>query len=152
MAVPQGHTIRGLNEFLRELGQANRKLAGQALREGNKEAADIIARETQAQASRDRVASKAAGQVRAAADRLEAKITFNKTNRFPYVLGAFFGARRFKQFRPWVGNQYTAGDAGGIHTDGMPYHAAEAIEAKDTEFLDAYGDILERALARAFPD
>lgn len=137
--------IRGLTEFQRALRDIDATLPKE-LRQANKNAAEVVAEAGRARAeSLGGVARKAAPSLRAAAEQRYAKVSLGGA-RYPFALGANFGAQHdvprvsgaaadgtvlgWNQFPEWGGNQFTGG-AG----DRFLYWA---LRARRDEFVAEY--------------
>lgn len=140
--------VEGLDEFrarLKELGAEWPKALGQA----NKQAAGVIVKSAQERA--DALGSTAAhvsSSIKAAAQERAAVITLGG-NSMPMALGAEFGARKYPQFPPWRGNQWTEGDGPAA---GVGYFLNPAVRETRDEFVDVYDAAMRLLTARAFPD
>lgn len=135
---------------LRELQLALRALGAEwprELRKANVDVARIAQDASQHEASGlGGVQAKAAPAIKAGGEQLAAKIVVSATAAYPFALGAFFGAKKYPQFPPWVGNSWDPGGPGG------PYAINAALRSKLDEITDAYGDAMDRLTAKAFPD
>jgi hypothetical protein len=132
--------VRGLKELQRELKAAGAQLPRE-LGRANKEAADIVASAGRARAqSEGGVAAKAAPGIVASGAQGAAKVAIGGS-RYPFGIGAETGAKRYPQFQAYVG----------LDTEGAGYALGPAIVEQEERFIDIYGDVLERLLARAFP-
>jgi hypothetical protein len=105
---------------------------------------------------------KAAGlnrQQRSAAQSLRATRTQNYaavrlgSARFPYALGAEFGAKKrtrrgviARGFRPWRGNQFSG------WSGGPGYFLHPAIREKGPELINEYMQRIDRIMSEAFPE
>jgi hypothetical protein len=100
--------VEGLREVQKALRSADKELAKLLGQRQKKIAADIVNKAESEAQSRGGAAGKAAraGAYRAVSDQRAAKVEL-QGDRFPYVLGGEFGAKRFKQFEPWRGNRFT---------------------------------------------
>lgn len=54
----------------------------------------------------------------------EASVAIRNTGRIPYGLGAFLGAKQYRQFPPWVGNTWDLANGEG------PYVVAPAVGSR----------------------
>lgn len=138
--------VRGLREFQAELRAVDPKLA-RALTKANREIAARVAERAAGKArSAGGVQAKAADAIRGAAGQREAKIAINKGTRFAFADGAFYGAKAYPQFAPWVGNTWDVGGPGGPAA--INPAIAEMVPAIEDFYLNAFED----AVAAAFPD
>lgn len=67
----------------------------------------------------------------------------------PFAQGAVWGAKQYKQFPEWVGNNWEVGGAGG------PYGINMAIRENKDEITESYADgfaYIAAVVAGAFPD
>lgn len=137
--------VRGLREFQAELRTADPKLA-RTMRVANKDIAEKVASRAQAKArSGTPVQAKAAEAIVGAASQRDAKIAINKGTRFKFADGAFYGAKAYPQFDPWVGNTWDPGGPGG--PDAINPAIAEMVPDIEDFYLNAFED----AVAAAFP-
>lgn len=97
--------LRELNKGLRAMGPEAQK----ELKAVNRKVAELVAADSRAAAlSLGGVAAKAAPSIRVSASASGAGIGFGGP-RYPFAGGAEFGALNFKQFKPWRGNDSSAG-------------------------------------------
>jgi septal ring factor EnvC (AmiA/AmiB activator) len=133
--------VRGLDQFRKELRQLDPAL-GRELGKANKRAAEVVASAARAKAmATGGVARKAAPDIKTAAAQRAAKLVLD-ASRNGYAIGAFTGAKRWPQFKPWQGPEIE---------EGKGIAVGPAIVETEDEFLNAYGDALEQLAARAFP-
>lgn len=138
--------VRGLREFQAGLRSANPRLA-RSMRVANKEIATKVSDRAQAKArSGTPVQAKAAETIVGAAGQRDARIAINKGRRFKFADGAFYGAKAYPQFDPWVGNTWEVGGSGG------PAAINPAIAEMVPDIEDFYLNAFEDAVAGAFPD
>lgn len=76
------------------------------------------------------------GGIKAAASNRQAIIRIRNTKSHPFVVGAVMGAKQFRQFPTWAGNQYQAG--GAAIGRGSPPIIGTAIDDKRDEVRDAF--------------
>lgn len=132
--------VEGLADFQRELRKLNADLPKE-LRKANIEAAEVVAKDARQRAEgRGGVAAKSAPSIKAQGEQRRSKITIGGP-KFPFALGAEFGAVEYPQFDPWTGSGSDAG-----------YFFYPAIRDTREEFMDVYEDALDRLARRAFPD
>lgn len=137
--------IVGLAEFQRELKHVSKELGGD-LRKANLAAAEVVASSARSRAtSQGGVAAKSAPSVKAAAEQRRAKVAIGGA-KYPFALGAEFGAKRYPQFKPWRGNQWQPDVAG------VGYFLHPAIRETRDAFMDAYERAIDQLMRRAFPD
>jgi hypothetical protein len=135
--------VRGLKEFQRELRKLQDKQVNAELAALNQKAAQLVVDNVRPVS---RQQAKVAGGIRAAKTFKAAVVSTKNTKRTPFAVGAFFGARRYKQFQPWIGNQWDPGDS-----VSASYGVPHAIAAHLDEIVDVYGDGIEALAAKAFP-
>ena len=129
--------IVGLKELQRDLRAVSADLPKE-LRKANLDVAKIVEAEAKQRASDfGGVRAKAAPAIKGQAEQRRAKIVVDG-NKVPFALGAFYGAKQYKQFPDWVGNSWDAGGPGG------PYAINAAIHDKEDEIVDAYAGIADR--------
>lgn len=135
--------IQGLRQFTRALKQTDAewlRAHREALVDASEELLDAAKAKGAAQggvaAKAARVALKPVRGVNEAGLRLDGR-------RYPYALGAEWGALRYPQFRPWRGNQWDAW-AGG---PGYFVHPAVRDDAPQIieKFMERFDKILDRA-------
>lgn len=106
-AKSQGVRVKGLNELSRSLREMEGGFRDE-LKEANREAAELVARESRSAAyALGGVAAKAAPSLRASAGFNRAGVTLGG-NSYPYALGAAFGGRgrpTTQQFQPHLGRE-----------------------------------------------
>lgn len=138
--------VRGLREMQAGLRAASPKLA-RSMTVANKEIAAKVAAKAQSLArSGTPVQAKASGTIVGAAGQRDAKIAINKGRQFKFADGAFYGAKAYPQFDPWVGNDWEVGGTGG--PDAINPAIADMVPEIEEFYLDAFED----AVAGAFPD
>lgn len=148
MARQPAVEIRGLKEFRAELKAAEGKLERE-LTKANKKAAEVAAERGRAKVSGLLpVQRKVSSLIRAAGLGTKSVVRSGGAG-FPGVLtmGALLGAKRYKQFPAWVGNDWDVGVAGT-----GPYGVNDAIAESLPEFIETYDAMLVELTARAFPD
>lgn len=155
MARASAVQVRGLRAFQSELRAANPKLA-RSMRVANAKIAEKVAANVQAKAlSRGGVVAKAAPAIVGRGEQRGAKIVINKGREFKFADGAFFGAKQWSQFEPWVGNQHEMPWPVGGSDEGPgrgPYAINPGIYESIPEIEEFYLDAFEDAVAGAFPD
>jgi len=136
--------IEGLKEFqmaLRDMGAELPK----SLRDFNVEAADEIVAKGRALAHTPQQA-KAAKSLRASRSSSYVAVLLGDNNRYAFARGAEWGARRYKQFPPWRGNQWMSWGGG------PGYFLHPAIRSVGEHVLDKYWESIRALRARAFPE
>lgn len=150
MTAPPVH-IEGIIPLQKELRAAN-KAYPRLLRIANKEAAEIIAGEARAEAGgQGGVARKSAPSIKAMAQQRNASVKIGG-QKYPFALGAEFGAIVYKQFKPWRGNQHSMPSDISFDEHTTGYFLYPAIRAKRGKVMDVYGELLDKAMKKAFPD
>ncbi len=147
-----GVTVKGLDEFRRELRRLNDKGLVDDLKEANHDVASRVVDWAQRRAS-TRMERSAARTLKASRAQRAAQVTFGGA-KAPYAAGAEFGAirgiprktvrgevRGWNQFREWRGNGRSAG-----------YCLYPAIRDNEKQIIEIYGDAIEKIAGRAFPD
>lgn len=145
MADPIALQIDGLDDFRKHLRATDNRL-GRAMGQANKKAAEVVASEarTRAQGSGGS-AAKGAESIKASAAQRAASVTIGGA-KAPWMPGAEFGARRYRQFPPWRGNQWQP-DSGGVG-----YFLHPAIRETRDEFEETYLEALDELAHQAFPN
>lgn len=142
----------GVKNLASDLRRAAGKEASAALRKAHREIANEV---------RDKARSKArseygkAGSYGRASRAIQsrafpdaAKIRM-RAKSDPRIFGSEFGSHAYRQFRPWKGNQWTAG-AG--PKSGVGYAVFPTFREEVPRIRDEYGDRLLDAVRVAFPD
>jgi hypothetical protein len=143
MAV-DGVRVIGLADFRRELRRMSATLPRE-LRSANLSAAKLVADEARPRAqAQGGVARKTAPSIKALAQQRGAAVRIGGV-RYPFALGAEFGSKGYRQFKPWRGNQWSP-DQGSVG-----YFLHPAVRDTRRRVIDLYGDLIERLAARAFP-
>lgn len=138
--------VQGLDEFRAALREADRSL-GRELGKANKELGeDIVAKADAVAAGLGGVAAHSAAAGLKASARQNAATIILDAGRSPAVFGAEFGGRgrpTTQQFQPFRGSGDTAG-----------YFLFPTIrtEADEGHIEERYGRLIDRLMARAFPD
>lgn len=135
--------VHGLADFQRELRKADATLKAE-LASLNQRVAQRIVDDVQPTSPQQAKVSKG---IKAAKQFKAAVVSTANTRANPFAVGAFFGARRYKQFQPWIGNQWDPGDSVAA-SYGVPHSIAKHLE----DIVDMYGDGIEEIAAKAFPD
>ncbi|MDM4721845.1 hypothetical protein QTQ03_20425 [Micromonospora sp. WMMA1363] len=137
--------IEGLRDFVSALKAVDAQYP-KAVRQANYDmAAELVARSKADAASVGGVARKAARSLRAARQ-ANASVVTGGGARYPYFWGAEFGARQYRQFKPWRGNQY------GGWSGGPGYFLHPTIRSEAERLLDGYMARLDALAGEAFPD
>lgn len=132
--------VAGLKDLSRELKAIDASWAKE-LAQAAKKAAQIIVTEARSRASSaGGVLAKAADSIAPGGTQRGGYVRLGGP-RWPYALGAEFGAKQYPQFKPWRG----ADENGG-------YALYPAIRDKTDEVTDAYGEMVGDLTRRAFPD
>lgn len=143
-AIESEFTIQGLKEFqlaLKNLGGSLPK----SLREYNiKAATDIVER---ARGNADTPQQrKAAESLRASKSSSYVAVLLGNNGRYAFARGAEWGARKYKQFPPWRGNQWRSWEGG------PGYFLHPAIREVGQTVLEKYWESIRALRAEAFPD
>ena len=138
-----GVRLVGWSEFIRDLKRSGSEIPKQ-IRKANKEIADEVREDSRKKArSVSRQYAKAATGIQSRAFPDKAQIVINP-RRYPWIFGAEFGAKRYKQFSAWKGNQFSS--------DGAGYAVYPTIVDSQDEIADTYGDRVMDAMKAAFPE
>lgn len=143
-------SIVGLDALVRDLKAAKSDLAKRLQVANNDAAAVVLRRAVQLRDSQPGAARKTTVKTGNQANR--ASLVIGSTQE-PWALGAEFGAKRFKQFQPWTGNQWVdgRGEQWAGPEKNVGYFLHPAIRDTRDEFLAEYErqlDIIMDALAR----
>jgi hypothetical protein len=131
--------VTGLKELRKELKAADAAFPKE-LQKANKKIAELVADGTRAAFSgMGGSAPKVAPTVKALAQQARAQVKVGGGSGVgaEVAMGNLWGSKRYKQFPPPV-------DAG--------YALYPTLKAKNDEIVEAYGDLLDDLLKRAFPD
>lgn len=134
--------IRGLDEFRRGLDKdAKRDFARL-----NQQIADPIAEGARSRArSKGGVAAKAASSIKARRSQEGVSIA-GGGGRYPFFWGAEFGAKRYRQFKPWTGNQWQPMEGG------VGYFMHPEVHERVRDIDETYLDAIDEFARSAFPD
>lgn len=128
--------LRELNKALKGMGPE----AQRELKEASKEVAGFVASEAQARAhSVGGVVAHIAPSIRAVGGVNGAGVAFGGAS-YPMAGGAEFGSLRYKQFKPWRGNDSGAG-----------YAIYPTIRDNAERIADQFTDKVDRIIERRFP-
>lgn len=114
----------------RELGKVNRQVAKFVVGEARGKAQSLGG-----------VFKKSAPAVTASGGSSAVAVFLSKANR-PYAFGAEFGSKKFKQFKPWRGNQHVDAFAAG-----PGYFLFPAIRENESEIVDMWKELADDLLA-----
>lgn len=140
MPVQRGESVRvhGLKELQRAIRRTNLE---QDLKAGHRAVStDIVAAARARATGQGSVAAKSAQAITAGATARAATINLG-SNKYPFALGAEFGAVRFKQFKPWRGSGEGAG-----------YFLYPTIRERRAETIREYEKLIDRILRPIAPD
>ncbi|HET7486836.1 MAG TPA: hypothetical protein VFJ85_02840 [Acidimicrobiales bacterium] len=134
--------VEGLEAFQRDLAAAVRDLPGESRRAAVKAAQLVAAATREALGSLGGSAPKVADTVAVLTQQAGAAVTIGGGSSVGglVALGNEFGARRFRQFPPWAGSG-----------DGSGYALGRSARSKEAQVVDAFGEMVDRLLQRAFP-
>lgn len=140
-----GYSIHDLRDFLRDL----RKVEGdysKRVKEANYELAQSLVTRAKARARTAGIPTsrRVAQSLRAARSARESVVSGGGA-RVPTFWGAEFGAKRYRQFKPWRGNQW------GGWSGGPGYFLHPTIRDNAESFLEQYIDTLAEIYGEAFP-
>ena len=129
--------IDGMDAFIRELKRTDSTLPKAMQKANNDVAAVVLRRAVQLRDSQPGSARKTSIKTGNQATRASVVIG---SEREPWTLGAEFGAKRFKQFQRWKGNQWrnAIGDQWGGADPQVGYFLHPAIDDTRSEFLEEY--------------
>lgn len=140
-----GVRIDGLRAFQKALKAVGDKFPGE-LREANYDLASSVVERARLRAlTVPGVAAKAAKSLRAARTANQASVTGGGA-RYPYFYGAEFGSKRYKQFQPWRGNQWS-GWAGG-----PGYFLHPTLRDEAPALIEDYMRRIDALTSEAFPE
>jgi len=141
--------VRGLDDFRRELRRMDRQY-GKELGDINLKVAEFVI--DKANQKGRRLGGVHAHVVRNNAFRASrrqkaATVNVGGAGGKAPTLGAEFGAKQYRQFPEWLGNQWSPDGSANVG-----YMLHPAIRENVDEWLDMYWDELNRLARRAFPD
>lgn len=123
--------VEGLKELRKDLKAVGDAEEQSAFKAALNEAARLIVDRSQASAS-TRQERSMASRLKASKGAATSAVTIGGK---PYDLGTEFGAKRWPQFRPWRGNDTSAG-----------YLVFPTIRDAEDEIADKFGDAIDRIL------
>jgi hypothetical protein len=128
--------VEGLLEFLAQVKATAPEVAKQVA-DVNKKAADIVKEAASAKAQGiGSTAAKAAQSL--ATSKAVRQSTVRLGRGMPFAFGAEFGAKKYKQFEAWRGNQWVAGSGPAAGVGYFLYPAIREQKAKvETEYMAA---------------
>jgi hypothetical protein len=137
--------IVGLRDFQRALSIAGKGFS-LAIKEANVIAAKELVSVAKGKAeSLGSVAAKSAKSLRASF-----ALNYSAVNlgggRYPFALGAEFGAKQYRQFKSWRGNQFEGWEGG------PGYFLFPSLREHGEEIVKRYFDRIDRLTDEAFPD
>ena len=137
-----GNAVVGADEFARALRKMDRDLYREMTQANRAIGTMVVKRGRAKAASYSSQAKKASGSMRVASARSGINLSLGG-GRWPYALGAEFGALQYAQFPQWRGNQYVSWD------DGVGYFFHPAIRESQEEVLDLYMQAVADAARKA---
>lgn len=148
--------INGLDAFRRGLRAMGAELAREVTKALKAGVERTVVPEARRRAeAKGSVHRKAAPAIRAASTASSAKLAIGGLQRFPFAEGAFFGAKKYRQFPPWVGNQAEDAWPVGVMAEGPgqgPYAINPAIAATAEPLEEAVWEAIEDLAGRtAYP-
>ena len=144
MAGETQFQILGLRDFQRALGEMADSLPA-SLRDYNTVAAQEIVEAGRAKAGRPQQAL-AAKSLRASRAANYVAVLLGDNRRYAFARGAEWGARAYKQFPPWRGNQWMSWGGG------PGYFLHPAIREVGTRVVEEYWNSIRVLAERAFPE
>ncbi len=142
--VYQKVDVVGLRAFVKTLKEVDAKYPNQ-IRQANFDVARGIRDAARVRATTRLEKRVALRGLRALRSRSEAAVILGGPNS-PEAFGAEFGARRYKQFRSWRGNQF------GGWEGGPGYFLHPAIREEGPYLIREYAKRLDALAAEAFPE
>jgi len=141
-----GVVIEGLRDFVKALEEVDKKYP-EAVRKANYDVARqlIVAARAEARSVPNGVARKAARSLRAGRAADAATVTGGGPN-YGFFFGAEFGAKKYRRFEPWRGNQW------GGWSGGPGYFLHPTIREKANELVAEYVRTLDELYSKAFPE
>jgi hypothetical protein len=136
--------IHGLRQFSRALKNLGGEIP-RSLRDYNVKAAEAVV-EVGKEYARSPQQAKAAESLRASRSASYVAILLGDNNRYAFARGAEWGARRYKQFPPWRGNQWMSWGGG------PGYFLHPAIRTVGSTVLEEYWQSIRALRAEAFPE
>lgn len=135
--------IEGLADFNKALKSLDAEFPKE-LKQSNYDLAKALVDLARARATSG-IAKKASRSLRAGRQANAAVVTGGGP-RAPYFWGAEFGAKQYRQFKAWRGNQWEQWDGG------PGYFLHPTIRDHATELIDEYMKRLDELTAKAFPE
>lgn len=138
-------TVLGLRDFQRALGHMAGDLPT-SLREYNIRAAEEIVEAGKARATTPQAHKAAEGSLRASKASSYVAVMLGDNRRYAFARGSEWGARRYRQFPPWRGNQWMSWGGG------PGYFLHPAIREVGTRVIEEYWESIRHLWGRAFPE
>lgn len=140
-------TIEGLTAFIAEMKRSNPALVVE-IASANFDAANgiVTAAKSKAQSVGWPGSTGTAAQTLGASKSSQRSMVRLGGSRAPWAFGAEFGAKKYKQFSPWRGNQWAGFDTG------VGYFLHPAIRESWPLAREAYLARVDAAMKAAFPD
>lgn len=140
-----GLHIEGLSDFVAALKRVDREYSA-SIRDANYRLARKLVDLAKDRARRERgVARKAAKSLRASRS-ASSSVVSGGGPRYPYFYGAEFGAKQYRQFQEWRGNQWQGWDGG------PGYFLHPTIREHAHDLIQEYIKELDELYGRAFPN
>lgn len=136
--------VIGLRKFRADLKKISADLPD-TLRTFNIYAAERIVTAAKSRA-KTRQQAKAAKSLRAGKSGTEVSVRLGNNTTYAFARGAEWGARKYKQFPPWRGNQWRSWGGG------PGYFLHPAIREVGDTVLEEYWESVRALRKRAFPD
>lgn len=136
--------VLGLKELIVGLKAADAAWPKE-LGRASKESGDVVIAAAKTVAAQQGGAAKhAAPSLKSAAKARQVEVSYG-SNAYPMAMGAEFGSKRFKQFKPFRGNQWEG--------DGGPgYVLQPSVKSKRQEFETIWLAGIDRVTRQAFPN
>jgi hypothetical protein len=136
--------VPGLAEWKAALRAVPGRWVGGLARANRSVADPVAARARQLAGQAGSTEAAAQSSITATATQSAAKIAWGGS-RVPFSAGAYMGAKRYPQFKPWVGNSWEVGGAGG------PRDINDAVREMRERIAETYAEVFMTAARAAFP-
>lgn len=136
--------VYGLRSFQKALAEVGADLP-ESLRRFNIRAAEQVVKVARDKATRPQQ-HKAAESLRATKSMSYAAVKLGDNKRYAFARGAEWGAKQYKQFPPWRGNQWEGWEGG------PGYFLHPAVREVGTTVIEEYWASIRALRSRAFPD
>jgi hypothetical protein len=136
--VPDGRIeVEGIRELRNKMRKMGVEGSNKALRTAHKNVAKLVEGRSRGRGTAQQV--KAAKAILGKGETAESIIKIRNLASVPFGIGAFMGAKQYKQFPEWVGNDWN------LEAGTGPYVIAEVIASGRTDIIEAFVEEMRSA-------